>query len=130
MAYAQALAQTGDRDGANEAARDAWTTRILAGPGEATLLGAFPGAFRPEDYDKRMDMLLWRGVTSAAQRIDPYISPAKRPLLDARLAFLINSHDAAGRDSAASASDRSDPGFIAARAAWLINTRQLAAARQ
>jgi soluble lytic murein transglycosylase len=129
VAYAQALAQTGDRDGANEAARDAWTTRILAGPDEAALLGGFPGAFRTEDYDKRMDMLLWRGATSAAQRIDPYLSADKRPLLDTRLAFLTSAPDAEARGAALTASDRADPGYIAARATWLLNTRQLAAAR-
>jgi soluble lytic murein transglycosylase len=130
VVYAQALAQSGDTDAANEAARNAWTTRILAGPDEATLLGAFAGAFHAEDYDKRMDTLLWRGATSAAQRIDPYISPDKRALFDARLALLTSAPDATTRDAAITGAGRSDPGFIAARAAWLLNNRQVAAARQ
>jgi soluble lytic murein transglycosylase len=129
VAYALALQATGDIDGAREQARDAWTTRTLSSDGEAKLLGAFAGAFKPIDYDKRMDMLLWRGATAAAARIDPYLSSVNRPLLDARLAFLTNSADAAGRDAATTGEDRSNPGFIAARATWLINTRQVAAAR-
>lgn len=129
VAYIEALSATGDRDGANEQARDAWTTRILTPQGEAKLLGEFPAALKPIDYDRRMDMLLWRGATSAAMRIDPYISSVNRPVLDARLAFLTNASDAAGRDSATSNEDRNNPGFIAARATWMINNRQVAAAR-
>ena len=74
-------------------------------------------------------MLLWRGATSAAQRIDPYLSSVNRPLLDARLAFLTNAADAGGRDAATTGADRDNPGFIHARATWLLNTRQVAAAR-
>ena len=74
-------------------------------------------------------MLLWRGATSAATRIDPYISSVNRRCSDARLAFLTNASDAAGRDAATPSEDRSDPGFIAARATWLLNNRQVAAAR-
>jgi soluble lytic murein transglycosylase len=129
VAYAEALKATGDRDGANEQARDAWTTRILSPQGEASLLGDFAGTFKPIDYDKRMDMLLWRGATSSAMRIDPYLSSVNRPVLDARLAFLTNAADAAGRDSAITGEDRENPGFVAARATWLLNTRQVAAAR-
>jgi soluble lytic murein transglycosylase len=129
VAYAEALKATGDRDGANEQARDAWTTRILSPQGEASLLGDFAGTFKPIDYDKRMDMLLWRGATSSAMRIDPYLSSVNRPVLDARLAFLTGAADAAGRDSAITGEDRENPGFVAARATWLLNTRQVAAAR-
>jgi soluble lytic murein transglycosylase len=129
VAYAQALQATGDIDGANEQVRDAWTTRILSADGEARLLGGFPSALKPIDYDKRMDMLLWRGATSSAVRIDPYLSSTNRPVLDARLAFLTGAADASGRDAATTGEDRENPGFIAARATWLINTRQVAAAR-
>lgn len=129
VAFAEALKATGDIDGANEKARDAWTTRVLSTAGETQLLGDFGQIFKPMDYDRRMDMLLWRGATSAAQRIDPYLSSVNRPLLDARLAFLVNSTDAGGRDAATTGEDRSNPGFIHARATWLLNTRQVAAAR-
>jgi soluble lytic murein transglycosylase len=130
VAYAEALKATGAIDAANEQARDAWTTRVLSTQGEARLLGGFPGAFKPIDYDKRMDMLLWRGATGAASRVDPYVSSVNRPVLDARLAFLTNAADASGRDAAITATeDRENPGFIAARATWLLNNRQVAAAR-
>lgn len=129
VTYAQALMATGDRAAANEQARDAWTTRILSDQGEAILLGSFPSALTPIDYDKRMDMLLWRGATSAASRIDQYISSTNRPVLDARLAFLTNAGDASGRDAAITGADRENPGFVAARTQWLLNTRQVATAR-
>ena len=129
VAYAEALKATGDVDGANEQARDAWTTRILSPQGEASLLGDFAAALKPIDYDKRMDMLLWRGATSSATRIDPYLSSLNRPVLDARLALLTNAADASARDAAITGEDRENPGFIAARATWLLNTRQVAAAR-
>jgi soluble lytic murein transglycosylase len=128
-AYAEALKAAGHMDAATEQARDAWTTRILSPDGETQLLGDFGGRFTPIDYDKRMDMLLWRGATSAAQRIDPYLSSVNRSALDARLAFLTNASDASGRDAATTGADRDNPGFIAARAQWLINNGQIDDAR-
>ncbi|TPG17588.1 lytic transglycosylase domain-containing protein [Sphingomonas koreensis] len=129
VAYAEALAQTGDRDGANAAARDAWTTFILSPDGEARLLGDFAGVFRADDHDKRVDMLLWRGATSAAQRDEPYVSPDRRAVFDARIAYLVRAPDASDRGMAVQSIAASDPGYIAARATWLINTGQAAVAR-
>lgn len=127
--YAEALKATGAIDAAREQARDAWTTRILSSDGEARLLSAFGGLFKPIDYDMRMDMLLWRGATSSATRIDAYLSPLNRPVLDARLALLTNAADATTRDASIHGGDRENPGFIAARATWLLNTHRVADAR-
>ncbi|MGN6374658.1 MAG: transglycosylase SLT domain-containing protein [Sphingomonas sp.] len=129
VAYAEALQAVGNRDEAVKQARDAWTTRVLSTDAENKLLQDFPGAFRTMDYDKRMDMLLWHGATSAAARIDPYISSLNRPLLDARLALLTSAPDAVQRDAGITSSDRDNPGFMLARATWLLNNRQVAQAR-
>lgn len=129
VAYAEALKATGDLAGAATVARSAWTTRILSSDGEMTLLQDFPSAFHAQDYDQRMDMLLWRDATSAAGRIDPYVSSLNRPLLDARLALLTSSPDAAQRDAAITGADRQNPGFIAARVNWLMSNHRWAEAR-
>lgn len=129
VAYAEALKAVGDHGAATREAREAWTTRLLSSDGEARILAGFASALRGIDYDKRMDMLLWRGATSAAARIDPYITSLNRKLLDARLALLTNASDAMTRDASITGEDRRNPGFMMAHATWLLNNRQVAQAR-
>lgn len=126
--YAQALLLSGDMAAANEVARTSWTGDLLSSDQEATLLGGFAGAIRSEDQDSRMDMLLWRGATAAAQRQIALVSPVAQPQFAARLAYLSGAADAEQRGSAPGV-DRNDPGFIAARATWLRDSSQSPAAR-
>ena len=127
--YAEALAAQGRAAEAREEARKAWRMGVLRPTDETALLGAFSSALTPDDHDARMDMLLWQGNIPAAQRQLAYVSPARRPVFEARIAFRTRAADAAVRDAAATALGRQDAGFIADRATWLNNTNQWPAAR-
>lgn len=127
--YAEALAARGDMNAAADHARAAWRTGRLRASDENAILGRFASALRPEDYEARMDALLWVGSTSAAQRFLSFVAPERQPVMAARLAFRTNAPDAAERAGAVDAAGRNDPGFIADRAAWLRDTAQSPAMR-
>ncbi len=127
--YAEALMVTGDRAGARAAARDAWTSGVLSTVDEAKIIGGFANALTPADHDERMDMLLWQGATSAAQRQLTFVTPGNRALYAARLAFQTNAPDAAALAGAVTGAQRNNPGFIADRAMWLRDNGQSPAAR-
>jgi soluble lytic murein transglycosylase len=127
--YAEALAASGRRGEADAQARQAWRHGTLRPRDETALLGGFSPAFAPADHDARMDMLLWQGGISAAQRQLAYVSPAKRPLFEARIAFRTKAADADAKGAAAMALGRGDPGFIADRALWLRDSGQTPAMR-
>lgn len=127
--YAEALAASGRRAEANAQARQAWRAGVLRTADEAKLIGGFSSALSPADHDTRMDMLLWRGATSAAARQLPYLTSSRRPVFEARLAYRTKAPDAAAKGAAAQAIGGGDPGYIADRAQWLRDTGQEAAMR-
>lgn len=129
-AFAQALAASGNRDEANAAARKAWTMGVLSVTDEAGLISNFAGAITPADHDARMDILLWQGSTTSAARQLALVSPAKRALFQARLAFRTNAADASAQSAATESLGANDPGYIADRATWLRNSGSVASARQ
>ena len=83
--YALALASL-DRPEALEVAREAWRGGTMSGPAELYMQGLFGSRFAPEDHDARMDALLWQGSYEAASRHVVRVSPAYRPMAQARLA--------------------------------------------
>ncbi|RYY36780.1 MAG: lytic transglycosylase domain-containing protein, partial [Sphingomonadales bacterium] len=129
LRYAEALAASGKRGEAEEQARRAWRGGSLRPADETKLSGAFFSALTPADHDARADMLIWRGQTTAATRQLAYVSPSKRALFDARIAFRLKAPDAAARGAAVMEQGRGDPGYIADRANWLRETGQGMAAR-
>ena len=88
--YALALSAL-QRDEAAQVAREAWRGGAMSGPAEAYLTGLYGGRFGPEDHDARMAALLWQGDLEAARRQIGLVSPAYRPLAEARLAILEGS---------------------------------------
>lgn len=129
LRYAEALAAAGRPEEAAKEARAAWRFGLLRPDDETKLLGAFSAMLRPEDHDARMDRLLWRDATTAAARQIIYVSPSKRALFEARIAFRTNSGDAGEKAAAVDDVNRRDPGFIADRAMWLRDNSQSAAMR-
>ncbi|AJP71589.1 lytic transglycosylase domain-containing protein [Sphingomonas hengshuiensis] len=122
LRYAEALAASGRQAEAEEQARRAWRAGQLRTADETRLLGGFLSALTPADHDARMDMLLWQGALTLAQRQLGFVSAAKRPVFDARLAYRTKAPDADARGAAAMAFGRADPGYIADRARWLRDT--------
>ncbi|MEG8022722.1 lytic transglycosylase domain-containing protein [Sphingomonas aerolata] len=129
LAYARALQATGQRDRAYAAVRTAWRSGGLSSIDQVAVTTGFPGALSPDDQDARMDALLWSGQTSAAQRQILLVSPAKRALFEARLAFRTNAPNASDLSAATMETYRGDAGYVADRAVWLRNSGASPSAR-
>ncbi len=127
--YALALQAAGRSGEAREAARRAWRMGAMGQNDEARLLGAFSGAFTPDDHDERLEALLGNGDTVSAARALPWARPGKRPLFEARLALQTRAPDAFARVSALDPAAARDPGLTIDKAIWLRNSNQSAAAR-
>jgi soluble lytic murein transglycosylase len=129
LRFAEALAAQGRAADAGEQARTAWRAGLLRPNDETRLIGAFSSALGVADHDARMDMLLWQKAISTAQRQLSFVSSAKRPMFEARLAFRTNAANAAEKASIVESVGRYDPGFIADRATWLRDTKQWGVSR-
>lgn len=127
---ATALMQVGRMDEARVAARNAWIGGSLSAADEARLLSLFGTSLTAADHDLRADKLLWGNDVSGAERILAYVSPARRPVYQARIAFRRKSSDAAMLMQMAEPVGASDAGFVADKAAWLRDTGNWVAARQ
>jgi soluble lytic murein transglycosylase len=84
--YALALSALRRPDAA-KVARDAWRGGQMSATAEAAILAQHGPNFRSDDYDARIDALLWDGETDQAARSINYASVSARPLLMARLAL-------------------------------------------
>ncbi len=133
--YAIALANSGDRVQAADWARRAWVGGPISDIAETTLMGMFAGQFSSEDYDKRIDALLWAGATNDAGQLIAYATPQNRQHFLDRLAIKTSGPglgSALGRNDQASLSD---PGYLTDRATFMrangqsFETRQLLANR-
>jgi soluble lytic murein transglycosylase len=119
-AHARALLATGDRVGANAAARTAWRMGSLSPVDESAILTGFP--LSPDDHDARMDALLWQNATGTAARQIGLTSAARRAVFEARLAFRTRSPNAAALSASTQALYAGDAGYVADRATWLRST--------
>src|SRR5690606_19011645 len=97
---------------------------------EARLLSLFGSGFSAADHDQRADALLWGNDVIGATRMLAYVSPARRPVYTARIAFRQKAPDAAMKMQAAEALGATDAGFVADKAMWLRDTGNWVAARQ
>jgi soluble lytic murein transglycosylase len=127
---ASALLASGRVDEARAEAREAWASGVLAQSDEDRIMGLFSAALGPADQDRRMDVLLASGNRQSAQHILNFVSPARRPLYEARIALQTRAPDAAQRLLALGSVFDGDPGLIQDKANWLRNTGQFLAARQ
>jgi soluble lytic murein transglycosylase len=128
--YALALQAVGRSGEAREAARRAWRMGAMTQNDETRLLGAFSGAFTPDDHNERMEALLGNGDTVSAARSMSWARPDRRAVFEARLALQTRQADASARVAALDPSTARDPGLIMDKAAWLRSSNQSAAARQ
>jgi soluble lytic murein transglycosylase len=129
VAQARALAAIGRMDEATAIARKAWRQGVLSSADEAAISGQFGSAITPADYDARIDELIWQGSTSAATRLIPYASAARRPAFEARLALRTNAPNAADVAMNGQTSYGNDAGYVADRAVWLRNSGASPSAR-
>lgn len=131
VALAIALRDLGQRSEANTLARAAWREGELTGAAEDRLLAVFGDELSSEDHAARVDLLLWRGQRSAAQRLMPRVSAADRALANARIA--VQTRQRRGLQAAIDAvpsSRRDDPGLLFDRTQYRRRTDQPVEAMQ
>ncbi|GAA0315615.1 transglycosylase SLT domain-containing protein [Sphingomonas oligophenolica] len=127
--FADALWASGAQAEARLAAEKAWVSGTLSPSDETRMIGNFSSALTLADHDARMDMLLWQGSIQSAQRQLALVSPSKRPLFEARLAFRTNAANAADLAAATEAMGAGDAGYLADRATWFRNNGATPSAR-
>ena len=127
---ALALMQLGRMDEARGAARQAWIGGSLSPDDEARLLSLFGSGWTIADHDQRADVLLWGNDLAGARRMLAYVSPSRRPVYEARIAFRQKAPDAAVKMQVAGSLGATDAGFIADKALWLLGSGNWIAARQ
>jgi soluble lytic murein transglycosylase len=127
---AVALNALGRTAEARIAARAAWIGGSLTPTDEARLFSLFGSGFTPADNDMRADKLLWGNDLAGAERMLTYASPARRPVIQARIAFRRKAPDATMKMQAAEAYGASDAGFLADKSIWLRDTGNWIAGRQ
>jgi soluble lytic murein transglycosylase len=129
LRYAEALFARGRTADAQTQARAAWTTGGLSTTDEGRLTATFWSSLTQDDQDRRMEALLWSRATPAAMRQLALVSPARRPLYAARLAYQLRSPDAATQAAALGTAGNRDAGYLIDRANWLRMTGQEGVAR-
>ncbi|WBO24163.1 lytic transglycosylase domain-containing protein [Sphingomonas abietis] len=129
LRLAEALFARGRAAEAQAAARAAWVSGQLNLVDEGRLTTSFGASLTQDDQDKRMEVLLWGRNTAAAQRQILLVSPARRALYMARLAYQLRSPDAAAQGAALGATANGDAGYLVDRSTWLRMTGQEGVAR-
>jgi soluble lytic murein transglycosylase len=128
--YAIALAATGDNARAEQWGRRAWREGPLTDDDEARIFQLIGGKLTAADHDARVSRLLWSNATRAAQKWMPYVSAARRPVLEAQLALELKAPDAAAKFAAAGSAGESDAGLLIDRVASLRTSGNSWAARE
>ncbi len=129
LRLAEALNARDRQAEAQTAARTAWASGQLNLIDEGRLTAAFGSSLTQDDQDKRMEALLWSRNVGAAQRQIMVVSPARRALYSARLAYQLRSPDAGTQGAALGTAANGDAGDLVDRTTWLRMTGQEGVAR-
>lgn len=117
LRFAKALWETGAKDAAMAEAIRAWTTFSLNDDEEAGFRADWPKTTAAH-HARRLDMLLWRGLTDEAGRMLDLVDASQQKLARARMAL---RDDKPGVDTlieAVPASLANDPGLAFERFLW------------
>jgi soluble lytic murein transglycosylase len=118
LRQAEMLMASGQQAAGLAEIRDVWVTSELSGFDEKTILQRFPGVLRTEDHIKRLDRLVWDGLTEAAHRLMPRVPQEYRLLADARLKLAGFLPGVEGAVAKVPASLQNDPGLQYERLRW------------
>lgn len=128
LTYGPALAQCQGQVGASDAAlskklaaeaHQAWMNGNDTPKGANALTGAFPQAITPAASWLRFEREEKAGLLSAARQTMAYVSPARQPLAQARVALRAGDVSAESRVASLNSADASDPSLILDFARWL-----------
>jgi len=117
-AYARALRAAGKADEAHALARDAWVNGFFSRDDERAFLAEFRSVLTPDDHWARVDRILYDEQTSAAERLLPYLSPARAAVARARIALIGSRPNIDGVIAAVPASVKDDSGLLYDRIKW------------
>ncbi|MEM6897307.1 MAG: transglycosylase SLT domain-containing protein, partial [Pseudomonadota bacterium] len=120
LRYAAALSSSGQNTAAQEEVVRAWTTLSLNRAEEAAFLDRHRRALRDHHW-ARADMLLWRGLTQQAARMEPLLGNADAALLRARVGLRTDRDGVDALISAVPRSRADDPGLAFERFLWRVN---------
>lgn len=99
---------------------DAWTTLSLSLAEEMRLYTEHARVLASHHW-ARTDMLLWRGLTSEAQRMLPRLAPDRRALAEARIAVREDADGLTAKIEAVPAALAGDPGLAYERFLYRVN---------
>ena len=119
LIYADALAASGNRDAANAAVIKAWKTISLSAQEHARFIETYGSTLAPH-HVARVDMALWRGLSSDATAMIPLLEDGWQKLATARIALRAGKSDVNGLINAIPAALSNDPGLAYERFQWRI----------
>lgn len=119
FALARALLAQGNRDGAQEAVREAWHGDGLSADLEAQALDVFGSLLTPADHKARMETRLYAEDTEGGLRAARRLGPTEVALAQARIAVIEKSSKAKALLDAVPAVARHDTGYMFSHIQWL-----------
>lgn len=118
LAYVDALEGVGPRDTFVAEVRRTWQQVDLGSTAEGRFLARYRQHLRPEDHISRIDEMLWRGQSAAANRMLTLVPEGWRRLADARLRLRQSKGGVDQAIQAVPAELRDDPGLLYERLRW------------
>ncbi|WP_347827535.1 lytic transglycosylase domain-containing protein [uncultured Planktomarina sp.] len=123
LRLAQALTKQGQSKAALAAAQWGWSSFSMDEALEQEFQDSF-GADLTSMHVARLDMLLWQGATSSAERMLPRVNSAQANLAKARLALQNNENGVTRLLANIPQSLKSDPGLAFDRFQWRLGRQQ------
>lgn len=127
---AQIFLNRGNTEAGTAAIRAAWVDGDFTVADEHAFLARYGGMLRPEDHQKRLDRLIWDGLTDAAHHMLPLVSADYRLAAEARLALAADAANGEALLAKVPANLRTDPGVAFEEARWRRKKNNYEAAAQ
>jgi soluble lytic murein transglycosylase len=86
--FADALDQTGQTQLEQSAIRDRWINGDFTGDEQTNFYTRYGGILSEDAMWARLDRLLWKGDSAAAQRVLPLVNAGDKAIAEARLAYM------------------------------------------
>ena len=127
---AQIMLNRGSTDSGTAGVRAAWIDGDFNVSDERSFLVRYWGTLRQEDHQKRLDRLIWDGLTDAARHMLLLVSADYRLAAEARMALASDAANGEALLAKVPAQLRSDPGVAFEEARWRRKKNNYEAAAQ
>ena len=118
VALAEALRREGRMEEAMRYVREAWHGNTLDDDLSNQVLARYGAQLTASDHQMRADFLLWTAQHTAASRLQPYLGPDWRRLVEARSRLQLRRSGVDAAVDAVPASLQDHPGLLYDRAKW------------